>query len=59
MDAEFLVKALGLLSLALWLTAGAFRLGPVADRRIRLAAYGLFAFVFAFAIAMALIHFCG
>jgi hypothetical protein len=59
MDAEFLVQALFLLSLALWMTTRAFRFGAVADRRILMAAYIVLALALAFAIGMTLIHVWG
>jgi hypothetical protein len=38
-EPEFLVQALGALSLVLWMTTRTFRLGHVADRRIFMATY--------------------
>jgi hypothetical protein len=58
-DAEFLVQALGALSLTLWLTTRAFRLGPVADRRILATAYLALAGAFAVAIVGTVRYFCG
>jgi hypothetical protein len=54
---EILIQAAGTLSLVLWLTTRAFRLGPVANRRVLMSAFVALGVALAVAIIMTVRYF--